>query len=251
MFVQITSVSAAIQTQEVDYKANGTVLKGYLAYDDSIKQKRPGIIVVHEWWGHNEYVRQRADMLAKLGYTALAIDMYGEGKKADHPKDAGAFSKAAMKNLSVAEARFKAAVDILKAHKTTDSKQIAAIGYCFGGGVVLEMMRRSVDLAGVVSFHGSLKTQHKGNITTKTKVLVCNGADDPFVTAEQISSFKAEMQSSNVDYKFKNYAGAKHAFTNPAATELGKKFNIPLAYNKNADKQSWKDMQAFFDSLFN
>jgi dienelactone hydrolase len=223
-----------------------------LAYDDSISGKRPGVLVVHEWWGHNEYARKRARMLAELGYTALAVDMYGEGKQASHPEDAGKFASAVRNNMPEAEARFNAAEAVLKNHVTVNPDKIAAIGYCFGGGLLLELARRGIDLDGVVSFHGSLATQNPAKPgDVKTKVLVCHGADDPFVKPEQVSALKAEMKSANADFTFKEYAGAKHSFTNPDANEFGKKFNLPLEYNEQADKQSWEEMKIFLKKAFN
>jgi dienelactone hydrolase len=246
-----TTAQAAVQGQEVTYRAGETVLKGYLAYDDSTQCKRPGILVVHEWWGLNAYARKRARMLAELGYTALAVDMYGEGKNATHPKDAGRFSSEVKQNLPLAKARFLAAMELLKQHPTVDPKHIAAIGYCFGGGIVLEMARAGLDLDGVVSFHGSLDTAHPARPgVVKAKVLVLNGADDPFVKPEDIAAFKEEMKAAGVSYRFINYPGAKHAFTNPDADSLGKEFGLPLAYNSDADTQSWQAMQEFFNELF-
>ena len=251
LLLPLSYAQAKVIGQDIDYKVNGTVLKGYFAYDDSFSGKRPGIIVVHEWWGHNEYARQRARMLAELGYNAFALDMYGEGKQADHPKLAGEFAGAIKKDLPLAEKRFKAALEVLKKQQSTDPDKIAAIGYCFGGGIVLEMMRRGVKLAGVVSFHGSLTTdQSIVPNSIKTKVLICHGEEDPFTTTDQISAFKKEMQTAKIDYEFKTYTGAKHAFTNPDATALGQKFNIPLAYNAQADKASWQDMQVFLKGIF-
>jgi len=242
---------AAVKGEPVEYKANGTVLKGYLAYDDAIKGKRPGVLVVHEWWGHNEYARKRARMLAELGYTALAVDMYGDGKTADHPGDAGKFSGEVKRNMPVAKKRFLAAREVLRKHKTVDAGRIGAIGYCFGGGIVLEMARLGVNLKGVVSFHGSLGTSNPAKSDkVRAKVLVLNGAVDPFVKPEQIDAFKKEMQAAKVDFKFVDYPGAKHAFTNPAADEYGKKFNIPLAYNAVADQESWVAMQGFLKKVF-
>jgi Dienelactone hydrolase and related enzymes len=158
LFVGYVSAHAEIKGQEVEYSANGTRLKGYLAYDDSIEGKRPGVLVVHEWWGHNEYARKRANMLAEMGYTALAVDMYGDGKQAKHPEDAGKFAGELMNNLDLAQKRFEAAMDLLRKHETTDPEHIAAIGYCLGGGIVLNMARRGLDLDGVISYHGSLPT---------------------------------------------------------------------------------------------
>ena len=242
---------AAVKGEEVQYKVGDQVFKGYIAYDDAKKDKRPGVLVVHEWWGHNEYARKRARMLAELGYTALALDMYGDGKQAHHPDEAGKFAGEVRQNMDAAKARFVAAEDVLKKHATVDATRIAAIGYCFGGAVVLHMARAGVDLKGVASFHGNLGTPSpaaKGLV--KAKVLVANGADDSFVKPDEIDAFKKEMDVAGVDYKFVNYAGAKHSFTNPEADELGKKFNMPLAYNAEADKQSWSEMQTFFKKIF-
>jgi len=252
IMMAVTPVSAAIQTKEVQYNQGEVTLNGYLAFDDSIEGKRPGVLVVHEWWGHNPYARKRAEMLAELGYNALAIDMYGGGKLADHPDTAGAFASEVGKDLKgIGKDRFLAAVNLLKQHEFTDPERIAAIGYCFGGGIVLHMARFELDLDGVVSFHGSIATEtpaQPGEV--KARVLVFNGADDPFVTAEQIAAFKKEMEDAEVDYEFVNLEGAVHSFTNPGADEFGKKFELPLAYNEAADKKSWAGMRAFFSEIF-
>lgn len=242
---------AKVQGKPVDYTAQGVVMKGYLAYDDAVKGKQPGVLVVHEWWGQNEYVRKRARMLAELGYTALALDMYGEGKIATHPDDAVKFASEVMKNFPVAKERFLAAMDFLKKQPTVDPDRIAAIGYCFGGGVVLNMARQGMDLKGVAIFHGSLaavKPSEPGMV--KAKILVLHGADDKFTTPEQIEAFKQEMKNAGADYRFIAYAGALHAFTNPDSTANGKKFNMPIAYNKKADKESWEEMKKFLDTIF-
>jgi len=239
-----------IVEKEVSYSAGGTVMKGYLVYNGDIEGQSPGLLVVHEWWGHNAYARKRARMLAELGYIALAVDMYGEGKTAAHPEDAGKFASAVMQNMETARARFTAAYDLLRQQPTCDTTQIAAIGYCFGGGVVLQMARLGLPLAGVVSFHGSLATQSPARAgQVKAKILVCNGAADQFTTAEQIETFKKEMDSAGVDYRFVSYPGAKHSFTNPDADSFAQKYNMPLAYNEAADKQSWADMQEFFKRI--
>lgn len=245
------SVQAEIVTKEIEYTDGAINMKGYIAYDNSIKKQRPGVIVVHEWWGHNDYAQKRARMLAELGYSAIALDMYGNGKTASHPKDAGMFSGEVKKNMAIAENRFMAAYKLLQEQDTVDKNKISAIGYCFGGGIVLEMARRGVDLDGVVSFHGSLGTQApaaKGKV--KAKVLVLNGEADPFVKAESISEFKKEMKSAKIDYKFVNYPGAKHAFTNPDADKFGNEFKIPLAYNAEADTKSWKEMKKFLNKIY-
>lgn len=241
----------SIISKEVNYSAGGTTLKGFLAYDENIKGSRPGIIVVHEWWGHNDYVRKRAVMLAELGYTAFAIDMYGDGKTAEHPDDAGSFAMSVMQNMETAKARFNAGVAFLKEQTQTNPKHIAAIGYCFGGGVVLRMAVSGAEINGVVSFHGSLPTDSIGNPEQiKAKLLVCNGADDGFVPQNQIAAFEKAMNDAGVNYNFINYSGAVHSFTSIAADSLGKKFNMPIAYNKEADEKSWADMKKFLKDLF-
>ena len=250
----ITGVAAAeprILGEAVDYSAQGVAMKGYLAYDESITGKRPGVLVVHEWWGLNDYARKRARMLAELGYTALAVDMYGDGKQAMHPDDAKAFSSELMKNFDVGKARFVAAMEFLKQQASVDPSRIAAIGYCMGGGIVLNMARQSVELKGVASFHGSLtavKPAQSGVI--KAKILVLNGGADKFITTEQIEAFKQEMKAAGADFQFISYPGALHSFTNPEATELGKKFDMPVAYNAKADKESWDEMKKFLSTIF-
>lgn len=237
---------------DIEYNSNGTTLKGFLVYDGDIQGKRPGVLVVHEWWGHNEYARKRARMLAELGYTALAIDMFGDGKQANHPEDAGKFAMEIFNNVPEAEARFLAAYELLKNNENTDAENIAAVGYCFGGSVALHMARIGTDLKAAASFHGGLQaiTPAEPN-KVKAFVLVCNGADDPLVPAEQIEAFKNEMDNAGVKYEFKNYPGAVHSFTNPVADEFGKKFNMPLAYNENADKESWTELQKVLKDVFN
>lgn len=252
MFVLLPyTVQARIVTEEVSYSDGDIQMKGFFAYDDKIKTPRPGILVVHEWWGHNDYAKSRARMLAKSGYTALALDMYGNGKTAEHPQDAGKFSGEVKANMAVAEKRFMAAYKLLQQHKTVEKDKLSAIGYCFGGGIVLEMARRGVDLDAVVSFHGSLGTSTPAKAGgVKAKVLVLNGEADPFVKAESIVALKDEMKSAGVDFKFINYPGAVHAFTNKDADNYGKKFNLPLAYNASADKKSWKEMKKLLKSVY-
>jgi len=246
------SAGASVKGSEVDYRAqDGTLLKGYLASDDSRSGPRPGVLVVHEWWGHNAYARKRADMLAELGYTALAVDMYGGGQQAAHPEDAGKFAGAVRKNLPLMKERFLAALELLRRQPTVDPAQIAAIGYCFGGAVVLEMARAGVDLKGVASFHGSLgggSTAQPGLV--KARILVLNGADDSFVTAEQIAAFKGEMAAAGVNYRFINYPGARHSFTNPDADQYAQQFKMPIGYHAEADRASWEELQRFFSEIF-
>ncbi len=240
-----------IAGKTVEYSAQGVVIKGYLAYDENVKGKRAGVLVVPEWWGLNDYTRRRARMLAELGYTALAVDMYGEGKVVATPDEAGKLSSEAMKNFDVTKSRFMAAVDFLKGQPTVDPTRVAAIGYCFGGGVVLNMARQGVDLKGVVSFHGSLTAVKPAQLgSLKAKVLVLHGANDKFIPPDQIEAFKEEMKAAGADFKFVSYPGAVHSFTNPDATEMGKKFNMPVAYNAPADKESWSEMKTFLTTIF-
>ena len=250
----VTAVSSAeprIQVKTVEYRAQDVVMKGYLAYEEGVKGKRPGVLVVHEWWGLNDYIRRRARMLAELGYVALALDMYGEGKQAMHPTDAGKFSSELMQNFDASRARFMAAMDFLRQQALVDPTRIAAIGYCFGGGVVLNMARPGVDLKGVASFHGSLKAVKPAQTGgVKAKILVLNGADDKFIPQDQIEAFKQEMKTAGADFQFISYPGVLHSFTNPEADENAKKFNMAIAYNADADKNSWNELKKFLKTIF-
>ena len=243
--------NAGIVGKEVSYTSDSLTMKGYLVYDDAVKGKRPGILVVHEWWGLNANMRDRAEMLARLGYVALAVDMYGSGKMSEHPDDAGKFASEVMSSMPRMKGRFLAAMECLRRDENVDTSRIGAIGSCFGGGVVLAMAREGADLKAVVCFHGSLATKNpatKGSI--KAKILVCNGADDKFVSEDAIRNFKEEMKSAGADFQFINYPGAVHGFTNPGATELGKKFDMKIAYNEEADKKSWEEMKKLFARAF-
>ncbi len=242
---------ADIEAREIDYTEGGVVMKGYIAFDKNIKGKRPGVLVVHEWWGLNDYARKRARMLAGLGYVGLAVDMYGGGRQAEHPDDAGKFSSELMKNFDTASARFMAAAELLRKQPEVDPDRIAAIGYCFGGGVVLNMARQGADLRGVASFHGNLmavKPAAAGAV--KAKILVLHGDDDKFTTPEQVEAFKKEMKDSGADFTFISYPGAMHSFSNPDADAYGKKFNLPLGYNAQADRKSWKELRKFLKTIF-
>lgn len=244
-------VHAAVREEPVTYKDGESELKGFIVYDDARKERRPGILVVHEWWGITKHVHDSARALAAKGYTAFIVDMYGGGKTADDPKTAGQLSGAVRKNTPVQLSRFNAARAQLAKHPTVDAKRIGAVGYCFGGSVVLDMARAGVDLRGVAAFHAGLGTQQPaapGKV--KAKVLVLNGADDPFIKPDSVDAFKKEMEAAKVDYRYVNYPGAVHAFTNPEATEKGKQFNLPLAYHPQADKQSKAEMAKFFAELF-
>ena len=240
-----------IKTEDVTYTAGGATCRSHLVYDDSAGGPRPGVLVVHEWWGLDDHVRGRARMLAELGYTALAVDMYGDGRTAGDPDGAGALMNAVLADMDAGTARLKAAVDALGGHPATDAGRMAAIGYCFGGAMVLHAARIGLDLKGVVSFHGSLGSFHKpARGEVKAKVLVCHGAADALVSDDEIAGFKQEMADAGVDYRFVAYEGALHGFTNPEATANGEKYGLPLKYDEAIDKRSWEDMQALFSEIF-
>jgi dienelactone hydrolase len=238
---------AEVKTQTVEYKDGQTTLKGFLAYDDATQGKRPGVVVVPEWWGMTDYPKSRAKQLAELGYVAFVADIYGDGFATDDPKVAGQKSGEAKKN-DWCRTRGKLALKQLVKNEHVDPGNLAAIGYCFGGGCVIEMARAGDDLKGVVSFHGTLDTKQPAQPgEVKAKVLVLTGADDPFVTKDKVEAFEKEMKSAGVDYKVVTYPGAKHAFTNPSADKYG--IN-GIQYNKQADEQSWQAMKDFFGKVF-
>jgi len=243
---------AAIKEMPVTYKDGETTMKGFVVYDTAKKGKRPGIVMVHEWWGITKHMHNEAHRLARNGYTAFLADMYGDGKTADNPKDAGALSGSVMKNPQAMEARFNAAREELAKQPTVDPARIGAVGYCFGGAVVLNMARAGADLDGVVGFHASLglNTPAPAPGTVKAKILVLNGADDPFVKKEQYATLKADMDAAKADYRVIEYPGAVHAFTNPEATALGKKFNLPLRYDAKVNKEAEGEASKFFTAVF-
>lgn len=245
------SAHAAVVGKLVEYEVDGVKMKGWLAHDDAVRGKRPGVLVVHEWWGLNDYAKKRATMLAEAGYVALAVDMYGDGKTADNPKDAGALAGSVNKNPPVARARFAAAEKLLNRQPLVKKNEIAALGYCFGGGVVLNMARNGEPLKGVVSYHGVLATDvsvKPGGI--KSKVRVFTGDADPIVPAEQVEAFRTEMTNANADWQLVSYPGVKHTFTNPEADAYAAKFSLPLKYDAHADHNSWAHTLDFLKSLF-
>ena len=246
--VGTVNAQAALRTEVVEYKHGDVVLEGYLAYDDAVKGKRPGIIVVHEWWGLNPYARMRTGQLAKLGYIAFAIDIYGKGVRAKDPAEAGTLSGIYRGNRPLMRSRANAGLEVLRNHPLADVNRIAAIGYCFGGTVVLEMARSGAELAGVVSFHGGLSTPNPSDAKNiKGKVLVLHGADDPAVPPDQVIAFQDELRKAGVDWQMVSYGGAVHSFTNP---EAGNDPSKGAAYNEKADKRSWEAMKTFFGEIF-
>jgi len=241
------SAQAAIRTEKVEYRHGGVVFEGYLAYDDAVQGKRPGVLVVHEWYGLNDYAKGRARQLAELGYVALAADMYGGGKVATTADEAGALAGALRKDRPLLRTRAAAALDALGKSPLVDPARLAAIGYCFGGGTVLELARSGAELQGVVSFHGNLDTPDPADARNiKCKVLVCHGANDPLVTPEQVLAFQKEMRDAGVDWQMNLYGGAVHSFTNPAS---GSDPSKGVAYNAEADRRSWEAMKSFFGEI--
>lgn len=242
-----------LKEENITYTAPGLdslKLDGYIVYDENIEGKRPAILVVHEWWGLNDYAKKRARDLASLGYIAMALDMYGNGRKGNNPEEAGKLATPFYQNPASAKPLFEAAMNKLKSYPQADGNKVAAIGYCFGGAQVLNMARMGEDLKGVVSFHGNLMVVPANKDLLKAQVLVCHGADDEFVPQTEVDQFKKQMDSIGAKYTFRAYAGATHAFTNPDATANGEKFKIPIRYNAAADTASWNDMKEFFNTIF-
>ncbi len=240
-----------VHIQALDYRAGDTQMQAYLAYDASLEGPHPGVLVVPEWWGLDDYARRRVRELAELGYVALAVDMYGGGKATTEPEQAGAWAGEVSKNPQLAKTRFMAALETLKDQKAVDAAQIGAIGYCFGGTVVLNMARAGVDMDGVVSFHGTLPVDNPPvRDGIEADVLVLHGEADAYVTDEQMATFKRQMESAGADFRVVSYPGAKHSFTNPAADDIAEKFDLEVGYDAQADQRSWREMRGFFQRIF-
>ncbi|MDB5202657.1 MAG: Dienelactone hydrolase [Ferruginibacter sp.] len=245
-----TVAPKAIKEEAVTYSGDNTTMNGFIAYDSAVSGTRPVVLVVHEWWGLNDYTKSRAKQLAELGYIAMAIDMYGNGAQGNDPAAAGKLAEPFYKNPAMAKARFDAALAKIKTYPQADTSRIAAIGYCFGGAQVLNMARLGENLAGVVSFHGNLAGVPADKNLLKAKILVCHGEADQFVSKEEVANFKKQMDSIGAVYTFKSYPDATHAFTNPEATAKGEQFKMPIKYNPAADSASWNDMKTFFADIF-
>lgn len=238
------SLSAAIQTKTIEYKQGDTTLEGVLIYDDAVKTPRPGVLIVHQWMGVTDYEQARAKQLAELGYLAFCADIYGKGVRPKDMKEAGAEATKYKKDRALLRARVNAGLAELKQSELVDTKRVAAIGYCFGGTTVIELARSGADVAGVVSFHGGLDSPTPADgKNIKCEVLVCHGADDPFVKPEELAAFETEMRDAKVDWRLNKYGGAVHSFTQPMA---GNDNSKGAAYNEKADKRSWQDMKDFF-----
>ncbi len=248
--VFVGALRAEVVTREVSYPAGDVTAKGLLAIPEA-DGKRPGVLVVHEWWGINDYARHRARMLAELGYVALAVDMYGEGKVATHPEEAGAFAKAVMTDLPEATARFEAGLQFLRSQPEVDPEKVAAIGYCFGGGVVLQMAASGIEgLDAVASFHGSLGAEVPEGTEPTARMLVLTGTADEFVPDDAVEEFEQRMNTAGASVTVVRYPGAKHGFTNPGADAGAEEFDLPVGYDAQADRESWSEMQEFLSGAF-
>ena len=242
------SAQAAVQTRSMTYHDGDAVLEGYFAYDDALSGIAPGILVVHEWKGLNEYAKRRARQLAELGYVAFAADMYGKGVAAKDHQEAAQLSGVYRNDRVLMRRRVVAALEVLKQQPHVDATRLGAIGYCFGGTTVLELARSGADVKGVVSFHGGLDNPDpEAGTMIHAKVLVLHGAKDLFTAPEQMAAFKREMESGGVDYRVIEYPGAAHGFTVP---EAGNDPSTGVAYNPDADRKSWEEMRRFFEELF-
>jgi len=242
---------AEIHTEEITYTGDGIEMKGYIAWDTGAGGQRPGVLVVHEWWGCNEYAQRRARMLAEAGYTGLALDLYGDGRIAANPDEAGELMNARTDDMEGTGARFMAALDTLKAHDMVDANRTGAIGYCFGGGVVTHMARVGAPLNVTGSFHGAVGLAAvDGPDQIDCRIMVYHGEADVLIDEGQISGFKAEMLRTGADYDFIRLPGALHGFSNPMATTNGQKYGLPLAYNALADESSWAHLLLTCEEVF-
>ena len=240
-----------ILTNRIEYAVGDALHQGYLAYDDEIADARPAVIIVHEWWGLNDYIIRRAHMLAELGYVALAIDMYGGGAVAQDTDQAGALMTGVLNDMETGTAALEAGYDLLLSQPGVDPGRTAAIGYCFGGAMVLHMARIGLPLSAVASFHGALGSFHSAEPgSIKPRILVCHGAADSMVTMEDLEGFKQEMETAKADYEILLLADAKHGFSNPEADVNAEKYGIDLGYQQSADEKSWAALQALFNKVF-
>ena len=240
---------AEVRTRAIEYSQGDTPLEGFLAWDDSAAGERPGVLVIHEWWGQNQHARNQAVRLARAGYVAFALDMYGKGRVATHPEDAKAFMQEATRDPAVVRARFEAALKVLEAQPQVDPKRTGALGYCFGGGVALGMARAGADLAAVAVFHSAIpsagEAPPKGRVTPR--ILIATGGADPRVPKERVEAFARELEAAGAKVTVITYPGVKHSFTNPDAGKAGME---GLAYDEQADRKSWAAaMKMFSETL--
>ena len=246
--VTCLSTHAKVVSETIDYKDGDTKLTGYIYFDDASKEKRPGVLVIHEWWGLNDYAKKRAEMLAEMGYVAFAADMYGDKKVTKHAEDAKGWATQITSNIDAWQRRANRTLEILGKHKLVKSDDMAAIGYCFGGATVMQIAYSGTQLDGVVSFHGSLPVANEAQAKViKTKVMIAHGYADSFIPKDHVAKFKQALEDANVDWQFHAYGGAHHSFTNERANDYG---IDGLKYNSAADQRSWKSMQEFFKEIF-
>jgi dienelactone hydrolase len=246
--VLVGQARAAVQTKAVEYEYEGTKLKGHLFWDDAVKGKRPGVLVVHEFWGLDDYAKKRASMLAELGFVAFAADMYGAGKTTEHPKEAGEMAGAVRSNIKAWQGRATAGLKILQDDEHCDASKLAAIGYCFGGSTALQLAYSGADLKAVVTFHAALPIPTEDQAKAiKAKILICHGAEDSLIAEETCQKFRAALTKAGVDHAMHYYGGAFHSFTVPEADKRNLK---GIKYDANADKRSWKQMQDLFAEAF-
>ncbi|MCZ7598850.1 MAG: dienelactone hydrolase family protein [Gammaproteobacteria bacterium] len=237
-----------VEGSALKYQVDGGTHVGFFACDADAEGPRPGVIVVHEWWGCNDFVRERARRLAEAGYAAFAVDMFGGGATADRPDQAAALMNGVLQDMETGTRRLRTAYDVLLERPEVDGGRTAAIGYCFGGAMVLHMARIGMPLKAVVSFHGSLGSFHKPKPgSVKPRILICHGGGDKMVSMDDLESFRKEMDEARADYEVIVYDGALHGFTNPQATERGQKYGLPLAHDAEADAASWKAMLGLFE----
>lgn len=248
MFLAVGMATAGVKTKTITYEHDGTTLKGFLVWPEAATGKLPGILVVHEWWGLNDYARKRAEMLAEMGYVAFACDMYGDGKVTEHPQEAGKMASEVRKNVKAWKSRAQAGLKVLTEQEHVDPKKLAAIGYCFGGSTALQLAYSGADLAAVVTFHAALPTPTAEEAKAiKARILVCHGAEDAFIPGKAIQDFKAALDAAKTSYQFESYKGAVHSFT---VAEADKKNIQGMKYNEEADKKSWQQMQDLFKNVF-
>jgi len=241
--------SMHIKNENVSYTADSLTMNSYIAYDASKHGKLPVVLVIPEWWGINDYPKMRARQLAELGYFAMAVDMYGNGKVPANPDEAQQYASPFYADPQLGKSRIEAALSKAKTFMQADTSKLAVIGYCFGGAMALNSAKMGTPFNAVVSFHGSLAGVPPKKDKVKAKFLICHGGADQFVSEKDVQTFKKQMDDAGVSYNFKVYPNATHAFTNPEATEVGKKFNMPVRYNGAADTASWNDMKAFLSSV--
>ena len=248
--VPVETKTPKLKEEEIVYNVDSLKMHSFVVYDENVQGKRPAVLVVHEWWGLNDYIKRRARQLAELGYIAMAVDMYGNDRKGANPDEAGKLAMPFYQNPQIPKKHFDAGVTELLKYPQTDTSKMAAMGYCFGGGVVIGVANLGEDLKGVVSFHGNLTVVPPNKDLLKADILVCHGEADSLVKQSEVDAFKKQMDAIGKPYTFRSYPNAQHAFTNPQATEWGQKFKIPVSYNGPADTASWNEMKLFFGKIF-